>query len=189
VKDVVGDYRLVWVAILTGALLLGFGVGAGSAGAGKGRHTLTFYSFANGAQYLNNGDDRGRGIKNNPFDARQLKLRPAVHDVGDGPFPGDVAVFTLTLYANASLKKNIGSGAYTCYYNYAEHALCIAYYRLTGGPGGSGTLVASGPVDFNNTDRFSLVVTGGTDAYRAARGELSAAPTGTAERVNVLLLG
>ena len=181
--------RLACRALLIPIAAAAVGIAAGQAGARPAvAHKLTFYSFANGAQYLNNGDDRGRGVRNNPFSAAQDKLRPRVDDVGDGPFPGDVAVFTLTLYSNASLKTNIGSGAYTCYYNYAKHALCIAYYQLSG-KRGSGTLIASGPVDFDNTDRFELVVTGGTEAYRGARGALAAAPTGTAERVEVSLLG
>ena len=185
-KGVIRDHRLVWLTALLGGLVLATAVAAGARPAVV--HRLTFYSFANGAQYLNNGDDRGRGIRNNPFSAAQDRLRPKVDDVGDGPFPGDVAVFTLSLYSNASLKTSIGSGAYTCYYNYAKHALCIAYYQLSGKVG-SGTLIASGPVDFDNTDRFELVVTGGTNAYRGARGALAAAPTGTAERIDVQLLG
>ncbi len=171
------------VILVLGALVIALSVPAAGA---AGQHKLTLYTVANGAQYLNNGDDRGRGIDNNPFDAAQLKLRPTGSAAGDGPFPGDVGVFTLSLYSDANLQKSIGSGAYTCYYNYAKRALCEAYYEFTGK---SGMLVASGIVDFNNTARFKLIVTGGTNTYRDAHGELAAAPVGRAERVDFLLLG
>jgi hypothetical protein len=168
-------------ALLAGVLV------SGAAGARTTEKRFTIYTVANGAQYLNNGDDRGRGIHNNPFDAATSKLRPKLSEAGDGPFPGDVAVFTLTLYANAKLQKNIGSGAYTCYYNYAKHALCQAYYEVNGSAGTS-TLVAAGSVDFNNTARFKLIVTGGTQKYRDARGELAARPVLNAERVDFVLV-
>src|SRR3954447_25971765 len=101
-----------------------FAAGAASAAAGTGQHKLAMYSVAMNARYLNNGDDRGRGIHDNPFDDEATKLRPAGRDRGEGPFPGDVAVFTFTLYSGKSLQNTIGSVAYTCYYNYRQHALC-----------------------------------------------------------------
>ncbi len=107
-------------------------------------------------------------------------------DAGSGPFPGDVAVFTLSLYAKPDLKQNIGSAAYTCYYNDAKRALCMAYYEMNGG---SGTLLASGLVNFDNSERFELVVTGGTNRYKDARGAVSAVAAGSAERVDFQLLG
>jgi len=158
---------------------------AASVQAAPGARTLTLWTVANGAQYLNNGDDRGRGIHINPLSAAQSKLKPKSGDNGEGPYPGDVGVFTLTLYANAKLQKIIGSGAYTCYYNYDKNALCEAYYQLNGN---ADTLLSSGLVNFNNTARFKLIITGGTNKYRDARGELSAAPAGRAERVDVTLL-
>ena len=62
---------------------------------------------------------------------------------------------------------------YTCYFNYDRHALCQAYYKLKSG----GTVVASGPIDFNRST-FTIVVTGGTKKYLGVRGEakVAAAP-------------
>jgi hypothetical protein len=59
----------------------------------------------------------------------------------------------------------------------------MAYYKLKGG-----TVVASGPVDFKKTG-FSLVITGGTNKYIAARGAVTAvAAPKHAQRVSILLL-
>ena len=132
-RAVIRDYRVLFLTALSAAVVL---LAGGTAEAAPGPHTLTIYSVATGAQYLNNGDDRGRGVHDNPFDARTSKLRPKVSDAGSGPFPGDVAVFTLSLYAKPDLKKNIGSAAYTCYYNYAKRALCMAYYEMNGDAAG-----------------------------------------------------
>ena len=43
-------------------------------------------------------------------------------------------------------KKQPGEAAYLCYFNYDARALCMAYYELAHD---QGTLVASGPVDFD----------------------------------------
>ena len=44
-------------------------------------------------------------------------------------------------------------------------------------------------MNFNNSERFELVVTGGTNRYKDARGAVSAVAAGTAERVDFQLLG
>ena len=80
---------------------------------------------------------------------------------------GDIAVYSVDLYSDAALKRHAGSGVYTCYFNYHQHALCQAYYKRTAG----GTLVASGPVDFNASG-FTIVITGGTNTYLGARGQV-----------------
>jgi hypothetical protein len=144
---------------------------------------ITIFTVASGAQFLNTADDRARGAKNNPFDAATNRLRPKVSETGNGPFPGDVAVFSFDLYTTAALKKRAGTAAYTCYFNYARRALCQGYYELA-----RGTLVAAGPVDFNESG-FRMVVTGGTRKYLAARGQLTSAQAGTnAQRVEFELL-
>ena len=98
--------------------------------------------------------------------------------------PGDVVVFNFNLYGKLPVKKKIGSASYTCYFNYRRHALCQAYYQLHGG-----TLTAAGPVDFNATS-FKLVVTGGTNGYLAARGQVTSVKSkDNAQRVDFRLLG
>ena len=155
-------------------------------GAGAtGQRALTVYSVATGLQYINTADDRARGKANNPLDSAANKLTPKSSGSRNGPFAGDVAVYALKLYSNPTLKQPAGSAVYTCYFNYDRHALCQAYYTLKAG----GTLVASGPIDFNSSG-FTIVVTGGTKKYLGARGEakVAAAPR-NAQRIDFELIG
>jgi hypothetical protein len=169
-------------AFLVG-VLVGLGLVCGSASAARGPRALTLYSVATGVQFINTADDRARGVNNNPFDSETSRLRPAVDDRGTGPFPGDVAVYTFDLYANGGLRRSAGTASYTCYFNYGKHALCRAYYELKGG-----TVVASGPVDFNATG-FKLVLTGGTKKYLATRGQVTAVPAArNSQRLKLRLL-
>jgi hypothetical protein len=169
--------------VLIGAAALSASVAAFAA---PGRRTLTVYTVATGVQFINTADDRARGARNNPFGADTNKLAPKVAETGNGPFAGDVAVYSFDLFTTAKLAKGAGSASYTCYFNYNRRALCVAYYELRGG---AGTLVASGPVDFN-ANGFELVLTGGTKHYLAARGEVKAIPAAkNAQRIDFLLLG
>jgi hypothetical protein len=131
---------------------------------------LTVYSVATGLQYINSADDSARGRVNNPFDPATNKLAPKGSSGGNGPVAGDIAVYSVALYSDSTLKRHAGSGVYTCYFNYHQRALCQAYYKTSAG----GTLVASGPVDFN-TSGFTIVITGGTNTYLGARGEVNVA--------------
>ena len=107
----------------------------------------------------------GARARQQPARPRTAKLAPKNTDKGKGPFAGDVAIYALTLYSDRALKKRRGSAVYTCYFNYDQHALCKAYFKL----GGGNTLVASGPIDFKNS-KFTIVVTGGTnDVSRCPR--------------------
>ncbi len=156
-----------------------------ASGAGAAAHRgLTVYSVATGLQYINTADDRARGHVNNPLDSTANKLAPK--SAGrNGPYAGDVAVYSLKLYANSALTQPAGTAVYTCYFNYDRHALCQSYYKLKTG----GTLVASGPVDFNKTT-FDIVVSGGTNKYLGARGEAKAvAAAGSAQKINFELVG
>ena len=128
------------------------------------------YSVATGLQYINSADDSARGHVNNPFDSATNKLAPKSSGGGDGPFAGDIAVYSVDLYSDSTLKRHAGSGVYTCYFNYDQHALCQAYYK----PSAGGTLVASGPIDFK-TSGFTIVITGGTKKYLGVRGEVKVA--------------
>ena len=158
--------------------------GRASAGGGAVSHDLTIFTVASDVQFINTADDRARGALNNPFDAATNKLRPKVTGSGDGPFPGDIVVFNFNLYGKLPVKKKIGDASYTCYFNYTRHALCQAYYQLHGG-----TLTAAGPVDFNASN-FKLVITGGTNGYLAARGQVTSVKSAdNAQRVDFRLLG
>jgi hypothetical protein len=175
--------RAIITAALAAAAICAVGPAASAGTASAGQSGLTVFTVASGAQFINTADDRARGAKNNPFDAATNKLMPKVSEKGDGPFPGDVAVFSFDLYTSSALKKRVGTAAYTCYFNYAKHALCQGYYELR-----NGTLTAAGPVDFNKSG-FKMVVTGGTKKYLAVRGQLSSAQAGSnAQRVDFKLL-
>jgi hypothetical protein len=144
---------------------------AGTSGARvSAKRVVTVYSIATGLQYINSTDDSARGHVNNPLDSTANKLAPKSSSGGDGPFAGDIAVYSVALYSNPTLTRHAGSGVYTCYFNYDKHALCQAYYKLKAG----GTLVASGPIDFQASG-FTIVMTGGTNTYLGARGEVDVA--------------
>jgi hypothetical protein len=165
------------------AVVSGAGALVSRAGAAGDRHLLV-YSVATGLQYINTADDRARGHVNNPLDSTANKLAPKKSG-GKGPFAGDVAVYALRLYGNSGLTKPAGTAVYTCYFNYDRHALCQAYYKLKTG----GTLVASGPIDFNRSN-FTIVVSGGTTKYLGARGEAKVvAASGNAQKIDFELIG
>jgi hypothetical protein len=141
----------------------------GSRESGSTNERLTLFSVATQEQFLNHADDRQRGHGNNPFG--NFKAATATtKEHGNGPFPGDQALFDFNIYTGADLKKLAGTAVFVCNYNFRKHGFCDAVYQLTGG-----TLIAAGAVDFNAKD-FGMVITGGTGRYRAATGNLVAAP-------------
>jgi hypothetical protein len=169
---------LVALSVLVIASALVSGAGA------AGNRVVTVYSVATGVQYINTADDRARGHLNNPLDDAANKLAPKSSGSGKGPFAGDVAIYALSLYSDRALKRAAGSAVYTCYFNYDQHALCKAYFKLKR----RGTLVASGPIDFKFS-RFTIVVTGGTSTYLGVRGEVKAVAGGNSSRVDFRLIG
>jgi hypothetical protein len=172
------------LVVALGLILASVSMSVSGAGA-AGTRVVTVYSVATGLQFINTADDRARGHVNNPLDSAANRLRPKSSDKGNGPFAGDVAIYSLLLYSNATLKQRAGTAVYTCFFNYNQRALCKAYYKLKGG----GTLVASGPVDFK-TSKFTIVVTGGTNKYLGVRGEADvAAAKRNAQRIDFKLLG
>jgi hypothetical protein len=177
---------LAAVATVVAASVLVSGAGATGAGATANR-TFTVYSVATGVQYINTEDDRVRGRANNPLDNSAQKLHPkgSGGGTGRGPYAGDVAIYALSLYSNSTLKRAAGSGVYTCYFNYDQHAFCKAYFKLKAV---GSTLVASGPINFKNS-KFTIVVTGGTNKYLGVRGELKAAAGQSSSRVDFRLIG
>ncbi len=103
---------------------------------------------------------------------------------GGGPYPGDDASYSFKLYRDPSLTKNVGSAEYACTFAFNKHAFCSATFHLK-----NGTIQAEGPADFNST-RFRLAVTGGTDKYVGAVGQVSAAPAGAnAHRLSFTIFG
>ena len=118
---------------------------------------------------MNNADDRQRGQGNNPF-GNYKDLTATTREKGNGPFPGDQALFQFTLYSSSDLKRPVGTAVLTCLYNFRKNAYCAATYTLKGG-----TLVGAGSLDFN-APTFEIAVTGGTGKYRSATGDVEASP-------------
>ena len=168
------------LATAAAAALVTAGVAVGSTKATP--HTMTIYSVATVAQFINHQDDRERAKENNPFNTDTSKLSP--NEQGKGPFAGDTTIYQFTLYTSPSLKSKAGTASYTCSYNFHKQALCSAFYVLR-----TGTLLATGPVDFNQT-KFTLAVTGGTRSFAGANGQVAMAPvTKEKQRLSFQLLG
>jgi hypothetical protein len=173
------------MVFLFGAVLLG-GVVISPAHSTETRQTETVYAVATTAQFMNHADDRLRGMSTNPFNVKTeaLVITTKGKEKGNGPFPGDDILYSFRLYAGPKLGKLLGSAMFTCYYNFVKRATCDSYFDLEGG-----LLLASGQVVFNG-NRFTLSVTGGTDNYLGALGEVSATPAAkNAERLELRLLG
>jgi hypothetical protein len=170
-----GSILLGGFAIAVGALVLGvapsFAAKTSTTGglAAKTLTGLTLYSVATGEQFVDNADDRARGKGNNPF-GNYHDSTATTKEAGNGPFPGDEALFKFSVYQSGNLKKNVGSAVFTCQYNFNKHAFCDVNYQLSGG-----TLVGSGGLDFNASD-FVIPIFGGTGKYLGVHGELQSTP-------------
>jgi hypothetical protein len=143
------------------------------------------YAVPTTAQFMNHADDRLRGMATNPFNVKTagLVIKVGGKEKGNGPFPGDDILYSFKLYRDAKLAKPAGTAIFTCYYTFVKRATCDSYFELT-----NGTVLASGQVVFDGT-RFTLGVSGGTNQYLGALGQVSATPAaGKAERLDLQLL-
>ena len=152
------------------ACALGSGVGA-TAEAAPHATSLTLYATAEQEQYVDNSDSLQRGEGNNPF-GNYKDLAPLANKNASGPFPGDEALFSFNLYADASLKTKAGSAIFTCQYNLNKNAFCDASFQLAAG----GTLMASGAFNFT-ASKFSLAVVGGYGGSAGKRGSVLDVPS------------
>jgi hypothetical protein len=156
----------------------------GAAPAVNGQQKFTVYAVATTAQFMNHADDRLRGMIANPFNVKGAAVIIAAQgqEKGYGPFPGDDILYSFKLYADQKATQSIGGALFTCYYDFVKHAICDTYYELKGG-----TLLASGPIRFGKA-RFKLAVSGGTDKFLGAGGEVVAVASGkTSQRLNFVL--
>ena len=156
--------------MLAVCLLCVAGVASGSAGSAKSQR-IVVYSVATEEQFVNNADDRQRGQGNNPF-GNYKDLTATTKEHGNGPFPGDQALFLFDLYTGSDLKKPAGTAVFTCLYNFKKNAYCAATYSLKGG-----TLVGAGSLNFS-APKFEIAITGGTGKFRSATGDVEASPVG-----------
>lgn len=165
-------------SLVIGAVLIAACLACGRAGATVHVHPFTIYARVTQSQFMDHSDDRERGNYANPFN---IDTRIPPPKDGAGALPGDNALFTFKLYSDRSLKKRIGTGTYSCTFNFAHRALCEADFELN-----NGFMIADGPVDFNST-RFTLAVTSGTGKYLGVRGQVASAPSSVnVHRLNFL---
>ncbi len=127
---------------------------SGASAAGSSARKLVLYSVAEQEQYVNNADDRTRAEGNNPF-GNYKDVTPVANKSGNGPFPGDEALFSFNLFKDAKLKQRAGAAIFTCQYNFDKNAFCDVSFHLNDGS----TLIGSGSFNFNAT-QFTLTITG-----------------------------
>lgn len=157
-----------------------------ASGASRASQKLRFYAVPTTVQFMNHADDRLRGMSTNPFNlkAEAVILNTKGKEKGNGPFPGDDILYGFKLFADAKRTKPIGTGMFTCYYEFVKRATCDSYFDLA-----KGLLLASGQVRFGGT-RFTLGITGGTRAYFGALGQVESVPAaGNAQRFDLQVTG
>ena len=152
------------VVVTTIVALASFVSGSAGAAARAPQH-VTVYSITTEEQFLNHADDRQRGFGDNPFGNFKAPT-PTTKEHNAGPFPGDQALFTFKLYSDPNRKKQIGQALFSCTYSFNRQGFCDAGWQLK-----DGTVIGSGPVDFN-AKNFALVITGGTAKYRGVTGNV-----------------
>jgi|SRR5579872_3890610 len=161
----------LWVVGAAVVVIL-FILGSGAASAGRARataKTLTVYSVGAYEQFLNHEDDRARGEGDNPF-GRFTDATAVAQPSAAGPFPGDQAIFELTVFKDPSLKVKIGTAEFNCLYNFNKNGYCDVLFQLRGG-----SVTGAGAFNFNAT-KFTLAITGGTGTFDGASGVVSEAP-------------
>jgi hypothetical protein len=158
---------LVGAAVaLLAAALFAHGIATGSAAAPA--KEMTVYSIAQKQIYVNNQDDRERGVDKNPFTEGSVPS-PTPSTL---PAAGDQTLAVAGVYPKPSQKGKEGETAETCFFNFAKNASCDLTIRLQGG-----NLYATGAIHFN-AKNFVLAIVGGTGAYKGAGGELKVSPAG-----------
>jgi hypothetical protein len=120
-------------------------------------------------------DDRSRGEGNNPFGNVAGSATPNQNNERlAGPLPGDEGDYAYTLATARGGKPTAGTSLYICHYNFNEGAFCDAAFHLK-----DGTLMAKGSYNFRDTS-FTLVIVGGTRAYRGMKGIVDVSTLGSA---------
>ncbi len=157
-----------------------------ASGGSRASQKLTIYAVPTTVQFMNHADDRLRGMSTNPFN---LKAEAAIFgkngkEKGNGPFPGDDILYGFKLFADAKRTKPTGTAMFTCYYEFNKRATCDSYFDLA-----KGVVLASGQVPFGKT-HFTLAITGGTNAYFGALGQVKSVPAaGNAQRFDLQVTG
>ena len=176
VSKTIEDYRARSVVALLTACLACMALGvvaAGSRAAANGAAQFTIYSVATGEQYINNNDDEARGDVNNPFGVQTLGGQPLLK-VENGQWtvlPVIKRWFTFKALHESRSPRPVRQRFSDLHLPIAisdKNAFCDATYQL-----GSGTLIGAGAFNFNATG-FVLALTGGTEKYSRATGDVTA---------------
>jgi hypothetical protein len=170
-------------AVVFVAVPLSATAASGTSGLSK---KLRVYAVPTTVQFMNHADDRLRGMSTNPFNlkAETVILGANGKEKGNGPFPGDDILYAFKLFADGKRTRPVGTAMFTCYYGFGKRATCDSYFDLA-----KGLLLASGQVLFGKT-HFTLGITGGTNAYFGALGEVHSMPaSGNAQRFDLQVTG
>jgi hypothetical protein len=150
------------------ALLLLVAPEARSASHSSAARTLILYSVADVKQFVNNADDRSRGKGANPFGNYVNPFRaPPDQERNFGPFAGDEALISYTLYSDSTYQKPAGTAVLTCEYDFSKSGTCDETFALAGG-----TIVTIGSFPFAAT-QFTLSVSGGDESFRGYEGRVT----------------
>ncbi len=165
----------VIVGAAVGVILSAAGAASSSSSSAVVERQLHLVAVPTRQAFVDNADDRNRGSINNPFgNTTTGAARSSASEQADGPFPGDEGLFAYALYRGADRTQKAGTAVVVCQYGFAKSSLCSVSYRLT-----DGTLTGAGSFDAR-TDSADLTITGGTGAYRGAKGDVNvSAPSGT----------
>ena len=147
--------------------------------------TITVYSLPTHEAFVANADDELRGDVSNPFGTHISRKASGLANLDEkqGPFPGDEALFTFSVFKSSSLQVNAGSAVFTCQYYFDKNAFCDISLQLPGG-----TLIGAGAFNFS-APKFAIAITGGYGKYTGASGDLEATPSGKiAQRLVVSLV-
>ena len=176
----------VWWPLAAVVLLATALVVPAASGSSQATRKLTVYAVPTTVQFMNHADDRLRGMSTNPFKLKSDAVIIGANgkEKGYGPFPGDDILYGFKIFGDAKRTKAIGTAMFTCYFQFQKRATCDSYFDLAGG-----ILLASGQVPFG-ASHFAMGVTGGTNTYFGALGQVdSAAASGNAQRFVLRMTG
>jgi hypothetical protein len=157
-----------------------------ASGSSRAAQKLTVYAVPTTVQFMNHADDRLRGMSTNPFKLKSDAVIIGAHgqEKGYGPFPGDDMLYGFKIFSDAKRTKLIGTAMFTCYFQFQKRATCDSYFDLA-----RGLLLASGQVPFG-ASHFAMGVTGGTQAYFGALGQVDSTPAaGNSQRFVLRMTG
>jgi hypothetical protein len=147
--------------------------------------TIVVYSLPTHEAFVANADDEIRGDVSNPFGTHISRKASGLANLDEkqGPFPGDEALFSFSVFKTSSLEVNTGSAVFTCQYYFDKNAFCDVSIQLNGG-----TLIGAGAFNFN-APTFAIAITGGYGKYTGASGDVQATPSGKiAQRLLISLV-